>query len=133
MKIKSKYITSIIIFIILFIASYYLIGRHNAHISARDGTIIISAGDDFYLEIPPDNVESAQLVTSLPIGDCINGYSNWGTTYGTYYNDEIGKFYICVSDRISQYVYVILKDNTSIYFNYESESVTSQLCDALNS
>ena len=100
-------------------------------ISVADGGIVLTDPEGRAAEIIYADITELELIT-LPenYGECIEGGSKGGFSYGVWENDAWGSYRLCVKDKVKEAIRIRQQDET-IVFNYEGEQSTESFFAAL--
>lgn len=130
-KIRT-YILSISIFAVFFWGSQFFFGQHSIDVSIDNQVIQLSGGKDYNTSISQGEIVDCKIIESLPAGTLVDGYDGATYHYGNYKNSEFGNYQMYITEKVNSYIYIEKTDGTILIFNYESDSVTTQLYDAIS-
>lgn len=101
-------------------------------VNVTEGGIVLTDLEGGTAEIIYADITELELI-ALPedYGECIEGGSKGGFTYGMWKNDAWGSYRLCVKDKVPEAILVRQGDGL-IIFNYEGDESTESFFAALH-
>ncbi len=118
--------TIIIVLIFVGVFLYNVINPSNTvTIQVEDTDLILGGYEDITYRIPLDTIESFTYVEEMEYPE-----ETKSVLYGAYSNEQWGEYILYVNGKVPSCI-VAETENGTYVFNYENESTTESLCEAL--
>lgn len=129
----SKQPILLLLTVIIFIA-VFAFHRGGAVIQFQfDGdTLLVSGPNGFSFSAQLSDIESLTLETAFSPGSCVSGSSEGGYSAGTWENEALGRYQLCIRTKIKSCIVLKTADGEILAFNFESAGSTSELFRALS-
>lgn len=130
-KRKINLILTIILFAIIFLFLWKDDSK-SVLLDFQDTALTLNApaDDAFSVTIPYAGIQSVDLISELAFGRCTDGVDLEDRKNGSWENSAYGDYTLCVYANVPVYIVLHTAQGVTV-FNYESESTTQQLYEAL--
>lgn len=114
---------------VLIVALFFLLrGDYNIALDLKTNNAITVDGPQGMLcSIAYGDVDTVALLDDFDLGECIEGGSKQGYTYGTWCCDAYGEYTLISTAKVKRYIAVTDQSGHTLVFNYESGKVTENL------
>lgn len=124
------HLLSVIVIVSLFLLLFGRVSGRTGVQSIDGGIAVVDPSGKTYEILYADVTEVELIALPESPGSCVDGASARGYSYGTWENDDWGRFDLCIKDDVKEAVRICQGDEIFI-FNYEGSQSTKSFYEAL--
>lgn len=118
--------------VLIVVLFFFLRGDYSITLDLKTNNAITVDGPQGMLcSIPYEDVDTVALLDTFNHGECIDGGSKQGYTYGTWRCDTYGEYTLISVTKVDKFIAVTNKSGQTLVFNFESSKVTENLYDLI--
>ena len=121
----------LVLILVVFGVVTFFRGSSSMYLDFDNDAITVSAPEGFVYGIPLENISDIELIEEFDAGTMITGNQNRKFIWGTWENDALGQYTLCVSKKIDNVILAKEANGNVLAFNYESNETTASLAEMI--
>lgn len=122
-----------IIWLIIILVGFTLFsmarGGTSTYLDFGDDKLTVTAPESFIYTVDYDKIDQVELLDEFEPGTMVSGGETRKYQWGTWENETMGKYTLCVSKRIDNALLISHSDGELLILNFESDKTTEALLD----
>lgn len=133
MKRTLKTLLTLVIVAVVFLVVSDLFGGFSIGVSFGEDSMTLDAPKDYTITAEYDRIQSLELI-DLPEdhGAILSGDENRSFSWGERDSEALGRYTLCIANKIDVAILVTMTDGEKLVFNYESAKTTESMLDMLS-
>ena len=120
-RIKRILLLAVLALAIIFYGTF---GKNTLLMSLEGEAVTLTGPDNTSYSVPYSLIRSMDLREAFDYGAPVNGGLKNHIRYGLWENEELGKYQLFASDKITPVILLRTSNGETLVFNYESEATT---------
>ena len=77
-----------------------------------------------------DDIRSAEILDDFPVGEQVDGYAGKDVFFGTWENEEFGRYTLCIGLKCTDYIQITTEEGI-VVCNAADEEETAAFCETI--
>lgn len=117
----------IVLTVAIFVGLFFLQGDNRVMIDVQGGAVTVDGPQGSYFSVRYEDIDTLELIDCLDRGECVDGGTRRGYSYGLWRSAALGEYTLIVRDKVDACIVITDRSGQTLAFNYESGEVTNNL------